>query len=386
MPANKNAVIRYKFLDDLLSDRLHYYSMEELTEKVNERLEDLGYSPVVSRTLEKDLVFLQERPFCIPLERNRKGGKSYIKYSSRSFSIFTHELSNEEISLLCEVLNTVGQFSGLPNFDWLDGLRDEMGFKKQKQVLSFSNNPLLKNTNILAKLYEFVANDCVLNLVYQRFTESTPEYFTLHPYLLKEYNNRWYLVGWQPDKDRIFTLAIDRIIEFEHLAEEKFNPYKGNIEDHFKDTIGITVYDDSAPEDIIFWASNIIVPYIETKPFHQSQSKDVFDVMIKEANINIKSLQVDGGATANNILMQFQSDILQIDVKKPACLETTALGVAYLAGLKSKYYDDLASISDSHECVATYSPKLNKKEVDKLWKGWKCAVKAAMMFKPGEEQ
>ena len=277
MPANKNAVIRYKFLDDLLSDHLHYYSMKELTEKVNERLEDLGYSPVVSRTLEKDLVFLQERPFCIPLERNRKGGKSYIKYSSRSFSIFTHELSNEEISLLCEVLNTVGQFSGLPNFDWLDGLRDEMGFKKQKQVLSFSNNPLLKNTNILAKLYEFVANDCVLNIVYQRFTESTPENFILHPYLLKEYNNRWYLVGWQPDKDRIFTLAIDRIIEFEHLAEEKFNPYKGNIEDHFKDTIGITVYDDSSPEDIIFWASNIIVPYIETKPFHQSQSEDVHD-------------------------------------------------------------------------------------------------------------
>ena len=277
MPANKNAVIRYKFLDDLLSDRLHYYSMEELTEKVNERLEDLGYSPVVSRTLEKDLVFLQERPFCIPLERNRKGGKSYIKYSSRSFSIFTHELSNEEISLLCEVLNTVGQFSGLPNFDWLDGLRNEMGFKKQKQVLSFSNNPLLKNTNILAKLYEFVANDCVLNIVYQRFTESTPENFILHPYLLKEYNNRWYLVGWQPAKDRIFTLAIDRIIEFEHLTEEKFNPYKGNIEDHFKDTIGITVYDDSAPEDIIFWASNIIVPYIETKPFHQSQSEDVLD-------------------------------------------------------------------------------------------------------------
>ena len=76
MPANKNAVIRYKFLDDLLSDHLHYYSMKELTEKVNERLEDLGYSPVVSRTLEKDLVFLQERPCCIPLERNRKGGKS----------------------------------------------------------------------------------------------------------------------------------------------------------------------------------------------------------------------------------------------------------------------------------------------------------------------
>lgn len=277
MPANKNAVIRYKFLDDLLSDRFHYYSMEELTEKVNDRLKDLGYSPVVSRTLEKDLVYLQERPFCIPLERNRKGGKSYIRYANRSFSIFTHELTNEEISLLCEVLNTVGQFRGLPNFDWLDGLRSEMGFKKQKQVFSFSNNPLLKNTNILASLYEYVANDCVLKVIYQRFTESEPETLILHPYLLKEYNNRWYLVGWHPEKDRIFTLAIDRIIEFEDLPEEKFHPYNGNIEDHFKDTIGITVYDDSKPERIIFWASDIIVPYIDTKPFHHSQLSENID-------------------------------------------------------------------------------------------------------------
>jgi predicted DNA-binding transcriptional regulator YafY len=274
MPANKNAVLRYKFLDELLSDRLHYYSMEELTEKVNERLEDLGYPPVVSRTLEKDLVFLQERPFRIPLERNRIGGKSYIKYASRSYSIFTHELSKEEISLLCEVLNTVGQFSGLPNFDWLDGLRNEMGLKKQKQVLSFSNNPLLKNTNILASLYEYVASNCVLSITYQRFNNSTQETFRLHPYLLKEYNNRWYLVGWQPEMNRIFTLPIDRIIEFESLQEEQFKQYNGNIEDHFKDTIGITVYDDSKPERILFWASSTIVPYIETKPFHSSQTSN----------------------------------------------------------------------------------------------------------------
>lgn len=287
MPANKNAVIRYKFLDDLLSDRFHYYSMEELTEKVNERLEDLGYSSVVSRTLEKDLVYLQERPFCIPLERNRKGGKSYIRYANRSFSIFAHELSKEEISLLCEVLNTIGQFSGLPNFDWLDGLRTEMGLKKHKQVFSFSNNPLLRNSNILASLYEYVANDCVLKIIYQRFTESELETFLIHPYLLKEYNNRWYLVGWQPERNKIFTLAIDRIVGFESLPEERFISYHGNIEDHFEDTIGVTVYDDSKPERIIFWASDVIVPYIETKPFHHSQSSDDIDEMSVRAMYNI---------------------------------------------------------------------------------------------------
>lgn len=287
MPANKNAVIRYKFLDDLLSDRFHYYSMEELTEKVNERLENLGYTPVVSRTLEKDIVFLQERPFCIPLERNRKGGKSYIRYANRSFSIFTHELSKEEISLLCEVLNTVGQFSGLPNFDWLDGLRNEMGLKKQKQVLSFSNNPLLKNTNILASLYEYVANDSVMKIVYQRFNDSQQEEFKIHPYLLKEYNNRWYLVGWQPEKNKIFTLAIDRIIAFESLPDENFNRYNGNIEDHFKNTIGITVYDDSKTNTILFWASDVIIPYIDTKPFHSSQSSTGIDEVSVRSNYNL---------------------------------------------------------------------------------------------------
>ena len=115
------------------------------------------------------------------------------------------------------------------------------------------------------------------------------------------------------------------------------------------------------------------------------QSKDVFDVMVDESHIDIKSLQVDGGATANNILMQFQSDILQIEVNKPACLETTALGVAYLAGLKSGYYSSIDEIKKSHEYKASFKPKMSKEEAIKRVKGWKCAVKAAMAFKPNKE-
>ena len=112
------------------------------------------------------------------------------------------------------------------------------------------------------------------------------------------------------------------------------------------------------------------------------QSKDVFDIMESESGIHIKSLEVDGGATANNILMQFQSDILQIDVSKPECLETTALGVAYLAGLKSGYFKNIAEVNKTHKCIKTYSPKMGINEAKRRCEGWKCAVKAAMAFKP----
>ena len=112
------------------------------------------------------------------------------------------------------------------------------------------------------------------------------------------------------------------------------------------------------------------------------QSKDVFDVMEKESKIKISSLQVDGGATANNVLMQFQSDILQIELKKPQCLETTALGVAYLAGLASGYWKDLNDIHAKHKYAKIYKPLMKKKDANEKLRGWKIAVEAARAFKP----
>ena len=272
MPVNKNATIRYKFLDDLLSDRHHHYTMANLTEKVNDRLYDLGYSEVTKRCIEKDVEFLQERPFCAPIEKFSSAGKDCYRYRNSGFSIFSHELSREEMSILYEVLNTVGQFKGLPNFSWLDGLCSSFGMKQQHEVLSFAHNPLLKNSNIMASLYDAVANQQVLEVTYKRFTDAEAETYDVHPYLLKQYNNRWYLVGLRPDKKNICTLPIDRIMYFAPLPEEKFQKYEGDIEDHFKDVIGITVYDDADVEDIYFWISESAYPYYVTKPVHHSQA------------------------------------------------------------------------------------------------------------------
>ena len=111
------------------------------------------------------------------------------------------------------------------------------------------------------------------------------------------------------------------------------------------------------------------------------QCKDVVEVMQKETNQTIKNLKVDGGATKNGYLMQFQSDILHTVIKLPKCLETTALGAAYMAGLESGYYANLESIKKIHEYQAIYNPKMSKKEINRLYEGWKTAIKATRMFK-----
>ena len=111
------------------------------------------------------------------------------------------------------------------------------------------------------------------------------------------------------------------------------------------------------------------------------QCKDVVDVMEQETNQVIKVLKVDGGATSNGYLMQFQSDILHTVIKLPKCLETTALGAAYMAGLQSGYFANLESIKKIHEYQAVYNPKMPKKEIERLYKGWKTAIEATRMFK-----
>ena len=111
------------------------------------------------------------------------------------------------------------------------------------------------------------------------------------------------------------------------------------------------------------------------------ECKDVVEVMQKEINKKIEVLKVDGGSTRNGYLMQFQSDILHATIKLPKCLETTALGAAYMAGLQCGFYPNLESIRRIHEYQAIYKPQMDKGTIKRLYKGWKTAIKATRMFK-----
>lgn len=111
------------------------------------------------------------------------------------------------------------------------------------------------------------------------------------------------------------------------------------------------------------------------------QSKDVIEAMKADTGLAVPVLAVDGGATANRYLMQFQSDIMETPLKRPMCLETTALGAAYLAGLAIGYWQDLEQIRAVHRYQDEYMPHMASTEVKRRYRGWSRAIEATRMFK-----
>ncbi len=116
------------------------------------------------------------------------------------------------------------------------------------------------------------------------------------------------------------------------------------------------------------------------------QCKDVISAMESESSSNIVSLMVDGGASVNKMLMQFQSDLLQTDVYVASCLETTALGAFYLAGLKCGMFASIEEIVKNNNNKTTYSPILEKNIINKYYNGWKNAVAASKMYAMNERE
>jgi glycerol kinase len=104
---------------------------------------------------------------------------------------------------------------------------------------------------------------------------------------------------------------------------------------------------------------------------------DVISIMEEESGIKLKSLRVDGGASKNNFLMQFQADILGVPVLRPKIIETTALGTAFLAGLSVGYFKNQDEIIKIWKIDREFQPNMQREEKEKLYRGWKRAVERA---------
>jgi glycerol kinase len=108
------------------------------------------------------------------------------------------------------------------------------------------------------------------------------------------------------------------------------------------------------------------------------QTRDVLEAMTADSGVHVKTLRVDGGAVANNLLMQFQADILGVPVQRPRVAETTALGAAYLAGLATKFWGSQQELAEHWEVDRTFEPQMSAEQREKLYAGWKRAVERSM--------
>lgn len=202
----------------------------------------------------------------------RGDGKEYVHYADPAFSIFSKPLSDDEKNLLSEMLNTLGQFDGLDNFEWLDGLKERLGVEEHRRIIQFSSNPdYLAGSNLLGSLFTAIANKQVIELTYHTFgAPDEPKTSTFHPYLLKQYNNRWFLIGAAED-GHIHNFALDRVDSFEPLFGKEYLEPSEELEERFDDIVGVTIFKDAKVEKILLWVSDGQLPYVATKPIHGSQ-------------------------------------------------------------------------------------------------------------------
>ena len=116
------------------------------------------------------------------------------------------------------------------------------------------------------------------------------------------------------------------------------------------------------------------------------QTNDLVDAMKRESGLSLGALRVDGGASANNFLMQFQADISDVRIERPRCIETTALGAAYLAGLTVGFWKDKGEILDNWACEREFIPSIQPEKRKELLRGWRRAVKCAIYWAKEEEE
>ena len=275
MPVNKDALKRYRIIDRILSDPNHDYTTDHILVKVNRECES-----VTKRMIQKDIKALEDE-FGKKMVRNA-GGRGTVRYEDQSEPLFYQELTWEEEEMLREVLRSIGQFEGLENFSWLDVLKKKLEMKddaEQAPFISFSKNEGLQiPKTLLGRLFDAISKKKVIKVIYTPFNQSG-RYLIVHPYQLKQFNDRWFLLccpvatnDYPFNPEFILTLALDRMSDkFDFLDDEKFFECVVDLKSRFDEIIGVTLYQDKDLEDIYFAVSPKSVDYVRTKWLHTTQ-------------------------------------------------------------------------------------------------------------------
>lgn len=268
MAVDKKSIARLKLIDDVLS--WGEFSLDELCDYVNDHLDpDLNIS---RRTLQDDLRFMEEA-FDVRIQRRQYGHKKKLSIIP-GYNMFSKRFSQEEKDLLQEILQTLGLFEGVPAFEWLDrlsrSLKLDMCLEKRK-IIHFSSVPLY--TNLLGLLFHYINRCMVIDLAYRTFVTPDVKRISVKPYLLRQYNNRWFLIAGAVEDGALLNFPLDRIEEVVPIGKFYKEEEVPDTDRFFQDVIGVTVYRDKEPEEILFWTDKLGFCYLSTKPLHSSMSE-----------------------------------------------------------------------------------------------------------------
>ncbi|GGB69663.1 WYL domain-containing protein [Flavobacterium suaedae] len=278
MALNKNALIRYKTIDKCLQNNYREWTLDDLIEACSNALYEYeGREVNVSkRTIQLD----------IQMMRSDKLGynapivvydKKFYQYEDPEYSITDIPLNENDMSVLTETVEMLKQFKDFSLFSELGGiiqrLEDKVYTEKTKQsaIIHLDKNENLKGLEYLDTLYQAILKKIVLRITYKSFKAREASEIVFHPFILKEFNNRWFLVGKTSAKKPIATFALDRIEKVDYDLNIPYLDINFNGEEYYKNTVGVTVLAEEHVQEIHLKVDRSNAPYVLTKPLHHTQ-------------------------------------------------------------------------------------------------------------------
>ena len=242
-------------------------------------------------TIRDDIDFMQsDAGWSIKLKEGFDGHRKVLYYKNPNFSIMNMPLSHQQVELLGQTLSMLGQIKGLPNFRWLEPMvamlktKFYVGGAKPGTVM-IAQNENLTGLEHFGDLFDAIVEQRVVELKYHRFGKK-PQTKLLHPYQLKQWNYRWYVVGSEKltgkedpglkkskERFKYIVVPLDRIeeviIRLEKCKEMEDDDF--DFREHFKDIVGVSLLPEGEPVNVTVKVNYPNAWYMETKPIHWSQ-------------------------------------------------------------------------------------------------------------------
>jgi predicted DNA-binding transcriptional regulator YafY len=278
MPKNKSASVRYRAIDKRLRRKFRPYpTMEELIEAV----EEVTDSTISVSSIQKDLNAMRydtQLGYFAPIKFS-KANKGYY-YDDPEYSIEGFGLNEDDISSIQMAAAMLNQFRGTEFFKEFESVVDKIIARTQiasnqemEGKIQLEKAPYYAGSDLINPILEHIRNKDVITFTYQKFNDSKSKQYTIHPYVLKEYRNRWYVTGFEMDSKMIKTFGLERIADMKvetdikYFEDPDFDPIN-----YYKFALGITT-SDSRPLDIVLSFSPQVSDYIRTQPWHESQKE-----------------------------------------------------------------------------------------------------------------
>lgn len=270
----KNGAFRESIIDRCLQSR-RGYSTQEIFNKCNDALERRGELPISAmNTIRNDILSIENR-WHIVVEKIRSGREIRYRYEDPHFSIFNTPLNEEEITQLTLSVSMLRRFEGMPGFEWVEEMSahlQETVSASPEPVVGFDENKKLKGMKFFTPLFKAITEKRAIKINYHTYRNDNVIEAVIHPYYLKEHNQRWFLFAFNDEYKNISTYALDRI-ETMGKTSAKFLPNTAiNFSHYFDNVVGVSIKPDEVPQTVKIRVDKEQLPYTLSKPLHKSQT------------------------------------------------------------------------------------------------------------------